>query len=341
MRILVMGTGSMGSIIGALMTKSGWDVTLCDKNEAHVRAMNAYGLKIEGYLNETIGVKAVLPSELKGIFDLVIFLTKATANESALTTLKPHLSEDGCVITLQNGINEDVVASFVGRERTCGGIILWGATLKAPGISELTSTPEQMGMVIGELDGACTARISKIKEVLSAVGSIEVTDKLMSHKWSKLCINAGFSGVGTVIDGDYGKVVDNDKAVRTAVFVIKETVLTAEALGHTQVKYLFMEPQFFVFQDEEQLNKVINFFRVALEAHRNIYPSMLQDIKKGLKCEVDVINGYVKKRAKEVNIPTPVNDQVTRLIREIESKRRKPSLTNLEEIVEPIEAFRS
>ncbi len=126
MRILVMGAGSMGSIIGALMTKRGLDVTLCDRNEAHVKAMNSRGLRIEGYLNETIAVKAVLPSELRGIFDIVILLTKATANESALTTIKSHLGDDGCVLTLQNGINEDVVASFVGRRKTCGGIILWG-----------------------------------------------------------------------------------------------------------------------------------------------------------------------------------------------------------------------
>lgn len=336
MRILVMGAGSMGSIIGALMTKCGWDVTLCDKNEAHVEAMNSHGLKIEGCMHETIPVKAVLPSELKGVFDLVIFLTKATANETALATLKPHLATDGCVITLQNGINEDVVASFVGKERTCGGIILWGATLKAPGVSELTSAPEQMSIVIGELDGTITERINNIKEILSAAGTIEVTDKLMSHKWSKLCINAGFSGVGTVIGGDYGKVVDDDKAVKTAAFVIKETVLTADALGHTQVKYLFMEPQFFVFDDEEQLAKVVNFFRGALRAHRNIYPSMLQDIEKGLKCEVEVINGYVEKKAKETATATPVNNEVTRLIREIESGKKKPSLTNLEEILLPL-----
>lgn len=328
-----MGAGSMGSIIGALMTKRGLDVTLCDRNEAHVKAMNSRGLRIEGYLNETIAVKAVLPSELRGIFDIVILLTKATANESALTTIKSHLGDDGCVLTLQNGINEDVVASFVGRRKTCGGIILWGATLKEPGVSELTSAPEQMGIVIGELDGAITERINKIKEILSVAGNIEVTDKLMSHKWSKLCINAGFSGVGTVIGGDYGKVVDDDKAVRTAAFVIKETVLTAKALGHTEVKYMFMEPEFFLFQDNDQLSKVINFFRVALKAHRNIYPSMLQDIEKGLKCEVEVINGYVEKKAREAKIATPVNDEVTRLIREIEAGKRKPSFANLDEVV--------
>jgi len=335
MRIAVMGAGSMGSIIGALITKGGLDAVLIDADAEHVRAMNERSMRITGQINEAVPVSAITPDEMKGIYDLVIFVTKATANAVALRQILPHIGPQSAVITLQNGINEDAVAAVVGRERSCGGIILWGATWQGPGVSELTSARDGMAIIIGEIDGKITDRIQRIGEALQKVCAVEVTDELMSHRWSKLLINAAFSGVGTVIGGDYGRVVDDDVAVRVAAFVAMETVKTAKAHDCAKVKFMYVDPDFLVFETEEKLTNIINFFRVGLRAHRGIIPSMLQDIEKSRPCEVEVINGYIEKKAKEVCVSAPVNDQVTAMIRDIERGRRKPSLENVKEIKIP------
>lgn len=336
MKIAVMGAGSMGSIIGALMTKGGLDTVLIDANVAHVRAMNERGMKIVGQIEDIIPVKAITPDAMQGLYDIVIFVPKATSNQVALKQLMPHIGPDSAVITLQNGINEDVVASKVGPKRACGGIILWGATWQAPGVSELTSVRDQMGIIIGEVDGKISDRIQRIKGALEKVCAVEVTDELMSHRWSKLFINTAFSGVGTVIGGDFGHVVDDDVAVRVAAFVGMETVQTAKSLDCAKVKFMFVDPDFLVFDTEEKLKKIVNFFRAALKAHRGIVPSMLQDIEKGRPCEVDVINGYVEKKARDAGVGTPVNDRVTEIIRDIERGKRRPSIENVKDIKLPV-----
>jgi 2-dehydropantoate 2-reductase len=90
MRAAIMGVGSLGTIMGALMTKNGADVILIDANKEHVNAMNAAGAKIVGKLNLTVPVKAITPIEMTGIYDVVFYLVKQTANSVALKQLLPH-----------------------------------------------------------------------------------------------------------------------------------------------------------------------------------------------------------------------------------------------------------
>ncbi|MCX7915924.1 MAG: 2-dehydropantoate 2-reductase, partial [Verrucomicrobiae bacterium] len=138
MRTAILGAGALGIIIGALMTKNGKQVELIDANKANVDALNANGATVTGYLNLRQPVTAITPDQMSGKYDLVILLTKQTDNDKALPPLLPHLHEESIVCTLQNGIPEETVASFVGRERTIGGAVGFGATWLGPGVSELT-----------------------------------------------------------------------------------------------------------------------------------------------------------------------------------------------------------
>ena len=117
MKIAILGVGSMGTIVGALMTKSGYDVTLVDANKAHVDAMNERGATITGKIDLNVPIKAMTPDQMEGAYDIVFYLVKQTSNESALTALVPHLHEDSIVCTLQNGIPEEKVTHYVGREK--------------------------------------------------------------------------------------------------------------------------------------------------------------------------------------------------------------------------------
>ena len=135
MKIAVIGAGSLGTIIGALLAKGGRDVILVDANEEHVKVLNKKGAKIVGFMELTTPVKAITPSQMEGTYDLVIYLVKTTYNNVALPQIIPHLHEESIVLTLQNGLPEDAVAEYVGARRTLGAAVGWGATWMAPGVS--------------------------------------------------------------------------------------------------------------------------------------------------------------------------------------------------------------
>ena len=78
-------------------------------------------------------MRALTPDGMEGIYDLVVYLVKSTYDEQALPQILPHLGADSVLITLQNGVPEEKVASFIGRERTLGGAVMWSAELVSPG----------------------------------------------------------------------------------------------------------------------------------------------------------------------------------------------------------------
>ena len=163
MRAALMGAGSLGTIIGALVAKNGGDMTLIDANRAHVDALNKNGAHVIGKMELShVPVKAITPDEMDGIYDLAILLAKQTYNDVALRQLLPHLGENSVVCTLQNGVPEESVGKIIGPERVVGGIVGWGATFRGPGISELTSDISAMRYEIGEVDGSKTDRKSVV-----------------------------------------------------------------------------------------------------------------------------------------------------------------------------------
>ena len=135
MKIAVLGCGAMGTVIGAYLSQAGVSVEMIDNYQAHVDAMNQEGAHIIGTVDKVIPVKAITPEQMSGIYDVVFLLTKQTANPAVLPRLLSYLGPDSVVCTLQNGVPEPSVASYVGEDRTIGGTMLWGATFIEPGIS--------------------------------------------------------------------------------------------------------------------------------------------------------------------------------------------------------------
>lgn len=330
MRIALMGAGSLGTIVGALLSKAGLDIVLVDANEEHVKALNASGARVVGHMELTAPVKAILPSQMDGTYDLVIYLVKSTYDDVALPELLPFMREDSMLITLQNAVPEERVASFVGRDRTLGGAVGWGGTWQGPGVSELTSDPSEMTYDIGELDGSITARIEQIKEVLDHAGVAIITQNLIGVRWTKLLVNVAMSGLSTALDCPYGGILDDEKAITAAICIMLETIKASQALGIKMEPMQGADPAILfeiVKQDLENAKGVVRFI---WDPHRDIIGSMLQDCRKGLKCEVEALNGYLTKMAASAGVATPVNDQVTELIRKIQDGELAPGPANLD-----------
>ena len=335
MKIAIMGAGSMGTIVGAFIAKKGGDVVLIDANKEHVAALNSNGAQIVGKLDMIVPVKAITPDQMAGTYDVVFYMVKQTANSIALKQLLPHLAERSTVCTLQNGVPEDAVAEIVGAERTIGGTVGWGATWVKPGVSMFTSNPDKMTYEVGALDGRITVRLQAVAAVLSMAGKPEMVTNLQGARWSKLLLNATGSGMSTVLGGTFGDVLDNPKALLCAAHVGDETVRVAKARGIKMEPMQGNDISAMTFKNKQELQEVFSKYHAALGPHRLLKASMLQDLEKGLRCEIDAINGTVSSWGKVVGVPTPVNDKVVELIKSFETGKNKPAFGNLEKFTLP------
>lgn len=320
MKIGILGCGSMGTVLGAFLTRGGLQVDFIDNYKAHVDKLNEAGVHIVGTQDFTEKVNALLPEEMEGIYDLVFLFTKQTANDVVLTNLKSHLGENSTVCTLQNGIPEPFVAEYIGEERTVGGTVLWSATFREPGVSELTQdlTTLDHYFEVGEMNGKMTDRIKMVADVLGRMGNTRVTQELMASRWSKLVNNACMSGMSAATGLTFGGVLDDPKAAATLSYLCKEVYDCSEAEGYEMPLFFGYDPKVLnVFdQNSYEVNQKVfrDVYSVALPAKA----SMLQDLEKGRKTEVNMINGYVSFVGKKHGIPTPFNDTVVKIVTGVE-----------------------
>lgn len=328
MRIAILGAGSLGTIAGAYIAAGGQNVELIDVYQAHVDALNQTGAQITGTADFQAKVTAITPEDMSGTYDLILLLTKQLYNESVLQDLLPFLNDQSVVLSLQNGIPEEKVASIVGRERVIAGSVEFGATFIEPGVSRLTtefSRFKQYAFQIGELNGETTERIQQIKSILDLVGGTHISDNLVGTKWSKLLINNAFSGLSAALNVEYGVVLDHDISIVSAVRIANETIKVGHANG---VKFATMsgfDIESLEIQSEEDIPERIKTLRVLMESSRLLKASMLQDLEKQRKTEIDYINGVVPRSASGKQISTPYNDMVVRLVKQAEESQTVPN----------------
>ena len=330
MRCAIYGAGSLGTVMGAYLTKNGVPVDLVNRNKAHVDALKANGARITGTVDLTVPVSALLPEEMTGKYDVIFLMTKQLNNRETVTFLKDYLSDGGFIATLQNGIPEDSVAEIVGAERTVGVTVEWGATLTAPGESRLTSDPDSLSFHMGSMPGIPESRLEEVKALLEKMCPVEIETNLPGARWSKLLINATFSGLGTVMGGTFGDVTKNPRGKELAVRCMKEVIDVGRAAG-----VIFAPVQgkdivglfYWTNPVKKALAKLI--LPVAMKKHAAIEPSMLQDLKKHKPCEIDAINGVVCEWGRKKGVPTPVSDRIVEIVHEIQDGKRTPSPENL------------
>jgi len=284
---------------------------------------------VTGTMKLNVPIKAVTPDRMEGTYDLVLYLVKQTYNDSALKALIPHLRKDSIVCTMQNGVPEDEVAKYVGREKVMGCAVGWGATWIGPGVSELTSDPNKMTLDLGELDGSVTERVKNVAEVMGKICPTEITTNLAGIRWAKLLINATLSGMSASLGCTFGDVLDNDKALACAAFIGDETIRITAGLGVTMEKIQGADLRVLAFKTKAEMLQKFGIYRAVFGPHKLLKASMLQDIEKGLKTEIDAINGVVVGSGKKVGIATPINDKVVEVVKGIESGKMKAVFDNL------------
>jgi len=336
MRAALMGVGSLGTIMGALMAQNGGQITLIDANQAHVQAMNEKGATVVGKMQlEGVPVTAITPDQMEGIYDMVILLAKQTFNEVALQQLMPHLGPDSVVCTLQNGVPEESVSTIIGKERVVGGVVGWGATWREPGVSELTSDISAMRYEIGEIDGKRTQRIEEISKLLNLAGTCVVVENLMGIRWAKVIQNATLSGMSAALGSTYAAILDDEKACTCAAYVGNEIV---QIVRKREIILEDLVPGWsyysLAFEDAEGLEKAKQWLREYFLPHRPLKASMLQDMEKGIKCEIEHIVGICCDWGRKVGVETPACDTIRAIVKDFEAgKIPMPTMACLDRFI--------
>ncbi len=329
-RYCIYGAGSLGTVLGAYITKNGGKIDLINRNKAHVAALQENGARIIGTVDMTVPVTAYTPDEMTGKYDVILLMTKQLHNVEVVTMLKDFLTETGVIVTLQNGIPEPGIAEIVGANHTMGCTVEWGATLSAPGECTLTSDPESLSFHMGKMNGITDEQFKMVTDLLELMCPVHAEDNLIGARWSKLLINATFSGLGTVVGGVFGDVSENKENREIAVRCMKECIDVGHAAGANFAPVQGKDiTKLFYYKGALKKAFALFLMPIAMKKHRAIEPSMLQDLKHGKPCEIDAINGVVCDWGRKCNVPTPINDRIVEVVKKIQNRELKAEAANI------------
>ena len=330
MRTAIYGAGSLGTILGAFINKAGMPIELINRNKAHVEALNLNGASVTGTMQFNQKVKAYTPDMMSGEYDIIFLMTKQQNNKEVVTALKEYLATDGVLVTFQNGLPEVQIAEILGEERVLGCTVAWGATMQSPGVCELTSEPDALSFSLGSISKKRSRHFAKVKEMLEMMGTVEIEENFIGTRWSKLLINAAFSGMSAVLGCTFGEAAGPKESRRVVQALIKECIDVC-ATGGIRIEPVQGKDIVKLLDYKGSLKKAISFFiiPIAIRKHAKLKASMLQDLEKGKMTEVDAINGSVSEYGRKVGCPTPMNDKVVEIIHKIEKGELKPGYENL------------
>ncbi len=343
-RIAIVGTGAVGGHVGGYLARAGYDVTLIDPWPAHVEEMKANGISLTGVSEAecfSTPVRALHLTEVECLsrerpIDIAFVCTKSYDTEWATMLIRPHLAPDGFVVSLQNGINEDRVASVVGWGKTVGCIAsLIAVELHAPAQIRRNvplGGEEHIVFRVGEAHGRITPRIEAVAAMLGTADSAMATGNLWGERWSKLVANSTRNGLYSVTAQAGGDIDRHDSARHLAIRLAGEAVLVGLAQGFVLEEIYHIEPELLAAAgrgDEAAYQKLdallLERARTSNSAatHR---PSMAQDVAKGRRTEIEFLNGLVCERGAELGVPTPANAAMVELVKQVERGTLTPGL---------------
>ena len=199
-KIAVIGAGAIGSSVSADLTKAGLDVTVVDQWPAQVEKLKKDGIIIRmPDIEVRTPIRALHLCELSSEmpeFDIVLLAVKSNDHRWLTELIRPYLKTDGVLVPVQNGFNDDSIASIIGRERVIGCALELSAEIFTPGEVKRNTTHKTTWFGVGELDGFYTPRLKEIESILGHVGKVEATGNIYSTKWTKLVANTMTMEIG-------------------------------------------------------------------------------------------------------------------------------------------------
>jgi 2-dehydropantoate 2-reductase len=333
MQIAVWGAGAIGGFTGGALTRAQRDVLLVDTHEAHVEAMQCQGLHVDdGQRGWHVAVRALTPREVRGPLPLVLLAVKAQATSGALEQIEPHLTDSSVVVSLQNGLNEEAIASRLGAGRTIGCLVNWAADWTAPGRIQFGGAGS---FCLGELDGSLTPRLTDLVDLLSVVMPTRPTPNIWGYLWAKLCYASLLFATALTDETVYDVVERSPEVRRALVLLVAEGMAVAEAAGMRLEAFDEYDPAWYragAGGDRAAIDRAMTAVSGFYRSHTKVRTGIWRDLAvRHRKTEVDAQPGVIAAKGREMGVPTPLTSRLITMLHELEDGRRSMGWANLEE----------
>ena len=324
-RVLVWGAGAIGGTVAAYLHRHAIDCTIVDANAAHVRAINENALSITGPI-ETFSerIPAFVPDAVTGEWATTFLCVKALHTEAAARALAPHVSGNGVVVSLQNGFNELVIADVVGRARTMGAFINFGADVLEPGVIHFGG---RGAVVVGELDGADTARLRQVHAVLKLFEPDALaTDNIWGYLWGKM----GYGALLFASALTSASIIDvlDSRDLRPILVALAREVMAVAAAEHVRVMgFNGYDPAAFgpgaeAHAIDASFDAMVAFNRRSAKTHSGVWRDIAVHHR---RTECDAQFAPILALAARRGIPVPTVERLIDVMHDVETGRRSQS----------------
>jgi len=304
---LIYGAGAIGSVLGGFLQEAGAAVTFHGRG-GHFRAMQESGLHITGIWGEhhiPAGEISVLDPSAAGAFSMILLCVKARDTLEAAAQAAPLLTDDGIMLSMQNGLNNwESIAGQVGQHRTAGSRVIFGSEIVEPGHVRVTVNADDV--LLGEPFSPANRPLLKRLEADLLKSGIPARvvgrDEIWAAIWGKVLYNCSLNPLGALLGVPYGRLGESEHTRGIIRHVIEEIFLVMQARD-VCVPYRDAD-DYYHFLLDRQLPPTAE--------HR---ASMLQNITAGRMTEIDALNGAISRYGRELSISTPYNDLLTALIK--------------------------
>ncbi len=330
--ILVWGAGAIGGTVGAHLARAGHDVLFVDRAGDHVVAMAEHGLAITGPVTEfKLPVRAATPDRVEGRFETVLLSVKAQDTEGAARALLPHLAEDGCVVSLQNGLNERVIAEVVGPARTVGAFVNFGADYISPGVILFGG---RGAVVVGEIDGRVTPRAERLHHLLREFEERAVlTRNIWGYLWAKLAYGAMLFATA-LTNASIADCLASERHRALFIALPREVLRVAAAAEVAPEPFDGFDPGAFA-PGATEAQAVRSLDRRSAKSHSGIWRDLA--VRKR-RTEAEHQLGPIVAVAREHGLSAPITARLIALVRDIEDGRRAQDWTTLDLLMEMVAA---
>jgi len=311
MKVLVMGAGALGSILGGFLARAGHGVTLVGR-PGHLDAIASGGLRVTGIWGEhRIGNLATCTSAAEAggqDYDVAFIAVKSYDTARAITEVAPLLSEDTLVCSYQNGLgNAETIADAVGPHRVVEAMVIFGVQIPAPGQVDVTviARPTALGAYAG---GPPEHRVRALAECLDSAGLPTVfSAQIGADLWRKVAYNSALNPLCALLDVPYGKLPELEETREIMARVVAELYAVAAARG------VAMDPA-------TTAEYMALFYEKLVPPTAAHYGSMHEDLRLGRRTEIDALNGAIVRFGAEAGVACPVNQTISGLVKAIESR---------------------
>jgi 2-dehydropantoate 2-reductase len=210
----------------------------------------------------------------------------------------------GIVCSLQNGIgNEEMLMKYI--DNVVGGVTTYAANLIEPGHVQFAAKGK---VWIGELSGEITENVLKVLDILKKSGmEAEAVKDIVCKIWEKVVINAAINPITALCRIRNGKIAEIDELWSIAKSIAEEGRELMAAMGFN-------------------IENIVGSVKEVIIKTANNKSSMLQDIERGKKTEIDFINGAIAQKGLELGIDTTMNRLILNLVKGVEVANAKHAM---------------